>query len=95
MVRTDAKNVLKQTNVWTLNLAVPGMQLEALKWLTNGDFSFQVTGSAPAGVVIQMSTNLLQWTAVQTSSFSGGKFLYTNSGAAAAPKRFFRAVTPP
>jgi len=46
-------------------------------------------------VVIQMSTNLLQWTAVQTSSFSGGKFLYTNSGAAAAPKRFFRAVTPP
>jgi hypothetical protein len=95
MVRTDAKHVLKQTNVWTLKLAVPVMQMDALKWLTNGSFSFQVTGSASAGVVIQMSTNLLQWTPMQTNSFSGGKFLYTNSGATAAPKRFFRAVTPP
>jgi hypothetical protein len=95
MVRTDAKEVLKQTNVWTLNLAVPVMQIDSLKWLTNGSFSFQVTGSAPAGVVIQMSSNLLQWMAVQTSSFSGGKFFYTNSGTAAAPKRFFRAETTP
>lgn len=94
LVRTDAKSVLKQTNVWTLNLAVPVMQIDSWKWLTNGSFSFQVTGSAPAGVVIQVSTNLLQWTAVQTSSFSSGKCFYTNSGAAVA-KRFFRAATPP
>lgn len=95
MVRTDTNNVLKQTNVWTLNLAVPVMQIDSLKWLTNGSFSFQVTGSAPASVVIQMSTNLLQWTPVQTSSLSGGKLFYTNSGAVAAPERFFRTVTTP
>jgi hypothetical protein len=73
MVRTGTNNVLKQTNVWTLNVSVPVMQLDLLKWLTNGSFSFQVTGAAPASVVIQMSTNLVQWTPVQTSSLSGGK----------------------
>ncbi len=93
MVRTATNSVLKQTNVWTLVVSVPVMQLDLLKWLTNGSFSFQVTGSAPASVLIQMSTNLLQWTNVLTSSFSGGKFFYTNSGAKTAPRRFFRTET--
>jgi hypothetical protein len=94
MVRTDSKNVLKQTNTWTLNTAVPVMQIEALKWLANGAFSFEVTGSAPASVVIELSTNLTQWTPVRTSAFSSGKFYYTNTGASAAPRRFFRAESP-
>jgi hypothetical protein len=94
MVRTDAKNLLKQTNLWTLNVSVPVMQIDSLKWLTNGSFSFRVTGSVPATVVIQLSTNLTQWTAVETGSFSSGKFFYTNSGAKAFPKRFYRAETP-
>jgi hypothetical protein len=95
LVRTDARNVLHQTNVWTVKLAVPVMQLDSLRWLTNGSFSCQVTGSAPAGVVVEMSTNLVSWTAVQTGALSGGKFIFTNSGAAAAPQRFYRAATPP
>jgi hypothetical protein len=94
MVLTDTNNVLKQTNVWTVKLAVPVMQFDSWKWLTNGSFSLQVTGSAPSGVVIQMSTNLAQWTPVQTSSLSGGKLSYTNSGATSAPRRFFRTETP-
>jgi hypothetical protein len=94
MVRTDTRKVLKQTNTWTLNTAVPVMQIEALKWLANGAFSFEVTGSAPASVVIELSTNLTQWTPVRTSTFSSGKFYYTNTGASAAPRRFYRAETP-
>lgn len=95
MVQTATNRVLKQTNVWTVKLSVPVMQLDLLKWLTNGSFSFQVTGSAPSNVIVQMSTNLLQWTNVLTSSISGGKFFYTNSGARTAPRRFFRAKTSP
>ena len=95
LVRTDAKNHLKQTNIWTLNVSTTVMQIDTLTWLTNGSFSFRVTGSAPSSVVIQLSTNLLQWTPVQTSSLSSGKFFYTNAGAKAFPKRFFRAKTPP
>ena len=94
MVRTDPKNVLKQTNTWTLHTSLPVMQIEALKWLTNGGFSFEVTGSAPAEVVIELSTNLMQWTPVQTGAFSGGRLFYTNSGAAAAPRSFYRTETP-
>jgi hypothetical protein len=95
LVRTDSKNLLKQTNVWTLKVSVPVMQIDTLTWLTNGSFSFRVTGSAPAAVVVQLSTNLLQWTPVQTSSFNSGKFFYTNAGAKSFPKRFFRTKTPP
>lgn len=95
LVRTDPKNRLKQTNVWTLNQNVPVMQIDSLKWLTNGSFTLRVTGTAPAGVVIQISTNLWQWTSVQTNFFSNGKLFYTNAGAKAYPRRFYRTKTPP
>lgn len=95
LVRTDARSVLKQTNIWTVNVSMPFMQIDTLKWLTNGSFSFRVTGSAPAGVVIQLSTNLSQWTPVQTGALVSGKMFYTNAGAKTVPQRFFRAKTPP
>jgi len=94
LVRTDTRNVLKQTNLWTLITSVPVMQIDSLRWLTNGSFSFRVTGAAPVSVVVQMSTNLLQWTSIQTSSFSSGKFFFTNTGANTAPQRFYRTVVP-
>jgi hypothetical protein len=92
-VRTDGRNVLKQTNVWTLNVTQPVMQIDSVKALTNRSFMFRVAGTAPDGVVIQMSTNLLQWTPVLTNFFSGGYLFYTNS--ITGPKRFYRAQTPP
>jgi len=95
MVRTDTKNLLQQTNIWTLNQAVPVMQIDTLKWQTNGNFTFRVTGTAPSGVVIQMSTNLWQWVGVQTSFFSGGTLFYTNARAATNARHFYRAETPP
>ena len=93
MVRTDAKSVLKQTNIWTLNLTL--LQIDSLQWMTNGSFAFRVTGTLTNGVTTQMSTNLVQWTAVKTNYFSGGKFFYTNTGAATAPRRFYRVATLP
>jgi len=91
MVRTDARNLLKQTNLWTLAIAVPVMEINSLRWLTNGTFSFTVTGQAPS-VVIQQSTNLRLWTPVQTDYFIGGKLSYTNAGS--NPRQFFRTMTP-
>jgi hypothetical protein len=78
-----------------LNQTVPVMQIDTLKWQTNGNFAFRVTGTAPSGVVIQMSTNLSQWVGVQTSFFSGGTLFYTNSGAVTNARHFYRAETPP
>jgi hypothetical protein len=95
LVRTDLKNVLKQTNTWTLNLTLPVLAINSLKWLTNGNFTLQVTGTVPDQVLIQMSTNLAQWVPVHTNVFTSGKFSYTNAGASQYPQRFFRALTPP
>ena len=93
MVRTDAKSVLKQTNIWTLNLTL--LQIDSLQWLTNGSFAFRVTGTVTNGVTIQTSTNLTQWTAVKTNYFSGGKFYYTNANAGGFARHFYRAATLP
>ncbi len=95
LVRKDTKNFLKQTNTWTLNVAVPILMIDSPKWQTNGSFTFRVTGTAPAGVVIQASTNLTQWTPLKTNTLSNGQLFYTNLGAAAIPRRFYRAKTPP
>jgi hypothetical protein len=94
-VRNDPTNFLKQTNLWTVKVSVPFMQIDSLNWLTNGSFLFRVSGYSPSNVVVQMSTNLSQWTAVKTSSLASGNFYYTNPGARSVPKRFFRAKTPP
>lgn len=95
LVRTDTKNVLKQTNLWNLTVTLPVLGINSLKWLTNGNFTLQVTGSTPDLVSIQMSTNLAQWVAVQTNALISGKLSYTNTGASLYPRRFFRALTPP
>ncbi len=95
MVRTDTKNVLKQTNIWTLNQSLPTMQIDSAIWQTNGTFAFRVAGTSPDGVVIQVSTNLSQWTNVQTNFFNNGKLFYTNPDATSFPRRFYRAETPP
>jgi hypothetical protein len=94
-VRKDAKNLLMQTNLWKLKVTVPILQIDSLSWLTNGSFSFRVTVADATSVVIQQSTNLLQWTSIQTNSLGSGKFYYTNSAAGKDPERFFRVMTPP
>jgi hypothetical protein len=94
-VRTDLKNLLKQTNIWSLSVNVATLQIDSVKWQTNGNFAFRVTGSSPNGVSVQASTDLLQWIALQTNSLINGQFLFTNPGAILLPKRFYRTVTPP
>jgi hypothetical protein len=94
-VRTDLKNVLKETNTWSLSINVPTMLIDSLKWQTNGNFAFRVTGSSPDGVLVQASTDLLQWIALQTNSLTNGQFFFTNAGAISSPQHFYRTVTPP
>jgi IgA Peptidase M64 len=94
-VRTDLKNLLKQTNTWSLTVNVPTMQIDSLKWQTNGSFAFRVTGNSPNGVSVQASTDLLQWIALQTNSLTNGQFLFTNAQAILFQQHFYRTVTPP
>lgn len=95
LVRNDPKNLLRQTNVWSVITTLPTLRLDSVKWTTNKNFSFRVTGSSPDGVVVQGSTNLVNWLPLQTNLFGGQtNFFYTNFGTS-LPWRFYRAVTPP
>ena len=95
LVRNDPSNRLSQTLTWTLDVSIPQLRLDNTQRQSGGVFAFRVTGHAPAGVVIQGSTNLLDWTRLATNALVGGQLFYTNQNAGALPYQFFRASTPP
>jgi concanavalin A-like lectin/glucanase superfamily protein/fibronectin type III domain protein len=57
---------------------------------TNGQFTLQFQGVDGQNYIIQMSTNLTDWTPVFTNQPTGGLFIYTDTNAN-GPARFYRA----
>jgi hypothetical protein len=94
-VRTDPTNLLSQTVTWNVSVSLPHLELTSPRWLGPGKFAFRVSGVAPQGFAIQVSTNFANWTPVSTNNLLNGQFDYTNQTAADFPIRAFRAVTPP
>jgi hypothetical protein len=95
LVRNDPANLLGQTLAWNLTVSIPQLRLTSAVALAGGKFVFRVSGAAPAGVVIQSSTNLSTWQSIATNSLIGGQFMFTNNGVNVCPEKFFRAKTPP
>jgi len=96
LVRNDPTNLLSQSVSWVVNVNLPQLRLESPLWLTaGGKFAFRLTGNAPQGFVIESSTNLLTWLPLTTNTLVGGQFWYTNAGAGAFPRQFYRAITLP
>ena len=56
---------------------------------TNGQFSFQFTGTAGQNYIVQTSTNLVDWTPVFTNQPVGGVFVFTDTNAI-VPALFYR-----
>jgi hypothetical protein len=95
LVRNDPTGLLRQTNTWNLTVSLNDLALVSARYLNTNRFRFTVTGSAPAGFVIQASTNLLTWTSLSTNSLSGGKYDFTNSNLTNLTHRYYRTVSPP
>lgn len=93
-VRTDPTNLLSQTQTWQLQVNLPRLVLINPAQVA-GRMTFAVTGTAPQSIVIQISSNLANWSALATGSLSGGRWDFTNSQPSIQPRQFFRAVTPP
>ncbi|MCX6896588.1 MAG: M64 family metallo-endopeptidase [Verrucomicrobia bacterium] len=93
LVRTDAGNALSNAVTWNINVALTRLQLLSAAWLTNGQFTFAVSGDAPFGFVIQTSTNLVDWTPLATNSLINGVFNFTNTPG--FDKRFYRTIVTP
>jgi hypothetical protein len=94
LVRNDPTNLLAQTVTWAVNVNLTQLRLDSPLWLTGGKFAFRIVGNAPQGVVVEGSTNLLDWVRLATNSLVVGQFWYTNSSAGTSPRSFYRAVTP-
>lgn len=95
LVRNDPSGWLRQTNTWNLTISLSELALVSARYLNANRFRFTVTGSAPAGFVIQASTNLLNWTALSTNTLTGGRYHYTNSNLTNQTRRYYRTVSPP
>ena len=92
-MRNDPTNLLTQTVTWAVNVNLPQLRLDSPLWLAGTEFAFRIAGNAPQGVVVQDSTNLLNWVPVATNSLVGGQLWYTNTSLAASPRGFYRALT--
>ena len=67
---------------------IPAATLKPATRASNGNFSFQVAGVVGAKYVIQASSDLVHWSAVQTNT---APFIFTDTNAARLPSRFYRA----
>ncbi len=74
----------------TLSPAAP--RLKAVSMQANGQFQLQLQGQADVPYVIQISTNLINWSSVLTNTLSSNTFEWTDASATNAPRRLYRAV---
>jgi len=93
LVRNEPANLLAQTVTWQVNLNLSQLRLDSPRWLSAGKFTFRIAGNSSQSVVVQNSTNLLNWVNLATNSLAAGQLWYTNSSAGSAPCSFYRAVT--
>lgn len=70
-----------------------GRTLEPPQRLPGGQLRFDVVGFAGISYVLEVSTNLTQWSPVGTNA--GPRFDWTETDPSAAPGRFYRAMVPP
>jgi len=78
------------------NLAVqvyrPSLQAEGVSSsLGTNRFSFRITGQSGLVVIIETSSNLVDWTPIQTNALVQGEFRFMDSQAKLLPARFYRA----
>jgi len=63
--------------------------------LANGHFQFTLSGPNATSALIQGSTNLLDWTSLQTNAPFPGSLLFDDPLAAAFKVRFYRVLIQP
>jgi hypothetical protein len=63
--------------------------------ITNNQLTVQVNGQTGPDYVVEMSTNLVSWSAVFTTNSPGMPFVWTDTNTLAAPVRFYRIKAGP
>ena len=66
----------------------------AISRISSVQFQIVVNGSPGQTLVLEDSTDLINWLPLATNTLAGSQWFYTNSSAGALEPRFFRALRP-
>ncbi len=76
-------------------VAPPGLPTGSAVRLPNGQFGFTTCGLPGQALVIQASTNLVNWDSISTNSSPGGCIDFIDTQAPLIPNRYYRVVILP
>ena len=89
---TGHQQLLDDLLVTQTAVASPQPQLTGMS-ISNRVVRFMLNGTVGSNYVVQVSTNLLNWSPLSTNTItSGGRVVITDSAAANTPRRFYRAM---
>ncbi len=74
---------------------MPGIYFNTPVGFSNGAFEMYFTGPVGSNYVLQVSTNLTQWTSISTNISVTPTFLLTDPAPGTAPARFYRVLELP
>jgi uncharacterized delta-60 repeat protein len=70
--------------------AGPRIIADSSTQISTDGFKFNFSGMAGSSIVIESSTDLVQWTSIQTNVITGGVGSFTDPAAANSPGRYYR-----
>jgi hypothetical protein len=74
---------------------VPSRVITNAEQLANGHFQFSFSGPTATSAFVLGSTNLVDWTTLQTNTPFTGTFQFEDVQASGFSKRFYRVYTQP
>ena len=74
---------------------LPGIFFTSPLGFKNGTFEMSFTGTVGPSYVLQVSTDLTHWTAINTNTPTASPFVLTDPAPGSAPARFYRVLEQP
>jgi hypothetical protein len=80
-----------RARLYTGLLPPPTIRADGAMGFQAGQFGFDLTGIAGQAVVIEASTNLLNWAAISTNTLGSSPLYFNDPASTTVPVRFYRA----
>jgi hypothetical protein len=76
-------------------IILPGAFFTSAGGFTNGEYQMTFAGFVGSNYVLQVSTNLLQWTSISTNTATTSSFILSDPSAPSDSSRFYRVLQKP
>ncbi|MBI2927215.1 MAG: Ig-like domain-containing protein, partial [Verrucomicrobia bacterium] len=93
---TDEHGAVTRSEPVNITVAAPEpLQLGAVSFEPTGQLQFELAGQPGSALVIEASTNLIEWVPLVRTNLATGRFNFVDEPAANVPWRFYRALYVP